>query len=83
VPRFRLRYFRNFVGVVLQMGASSSAQIFDLVGGQVVQSFSPGGDSSGSFLGITYSAVGSLYPQISTITRISGEYPWVPVGVLA
>src|SRR5260370_32264053 len=48
----------NHTGAVLQMGASSAVQIFDLVSGQIVQSFSPTGDNSGSFNGITYSAGG-------------------------
>ena len=58
----------NHTGAVLQMGASSSVQIFDLVSGQIVQSFSPTGDSSGSFTGITYSADGKklLFSQDSS-----------------
>ena len=55
-------------GAVLQMGASSSVQVFDLITDQILQSFSPTGDSSGSFLGITYSADGSklLFSQDSS-----------------
>ncbi len=50
------------------MGASSAVQIFDLVSGQVVQSFSPNNDSSGSFTGIVYSADGTklLFSQDSS-----------------
>src|ERR1700726_1897741 len=40
---------------VLQMGASSSVQVFGLVSGELLQGFSPTGDSSGSFTGIAYS----------------------------
>src|SRR5258708_18823498 len=58
----------NHTGAVLQMGASSSVQIFDLVSGQVVQSFSPTGDSSGSFTGITYSRVGRAACMETRIT---------------
>jgi YVTN family beta-propeller protein len=58
----------SHTGAVLQMGASSAVQIFDLVSGQVVQSFSPNNDSSGSFTGIVYSADGSklLFSQDSS-----------------
>src|SRR5260370_1237083 len=58
----------NHTGAVLQMGASSAVQIFDLVSGQIVQSFSPTGDNSGSFTGITYSADGKklLFSQDSS-----------------
>src|SRR5260370_14779013 len=58
----------NHTGAVLQMAASSSVQIFDLVSGQIVQSFSPTGDTSGSFTGITYSADGKklLFSQDSS-----------------
>jgi YVTN family beta-propeller protein len=58
----------SHTGAVLQMGASSAVQIFDLVSGQVVQSFSPNNDSSGSFTGIVYSADGTklLFSQDSS-----------------
>ncbi len=67
----------NHTGAVLQMGASSSVQIFDLVSGQVVQSFSPTGDSSGSFTGITYSADGKrlLFSQDSSHLAVATVDP--------
>src|SRR5258708_9086179 len=67
----------NHTGAVLQMGASSSVQIFDLVSGQVVQSFSPTGDSSGSFTGITYSADGQrlLFGQDSSHLAVATVDP--------
>jgi YVTN family beta-propeller protein len=62
---------------VLEMGASFSVQIFDLISGQVLQSFSPPGDSSGSFLGITYSADGTklLFSQDSSHVCIANVDP--------
>src|SRR5580700_861574 len=62
---------------VLQMGASSSVQIFDLVSGQLLQAFSPTGDSSGSFTGIAYSADGTklLFSQDSSNVTIANVDP--------
>ena len=67
----------NHTGAVLQMGASSSVQIFDLVSGQIVQSFSPTGDNSGSFTGITYSADGKklLFSQDSSHLAVATVDP--------
>jgi YVTN family beta-propeller protein len=64
-------------GAVLEMGASSSVQVFDLISGQVLQSFSPTGDSSGSFLGIAYSADGSklLFSQDSSHLTVATVDP--------
>jgi len=62
---------------VLQMGASSSVQIIDLISGQILQSFSPTGDSSGSFLGIAYSADGTklLFSQDSSHLTVANVDP--------
>ena len=67
----------SHTAAVLQMGASASVQIFDLVSGQVLQSFSPTGDSSGSFTGITYSADGSrlLFSQDSSHLTVATVDP--------
>ena len=64
-------------GAVLQMGASSSVQVFDLISGQILQSFSPAGDSSGSFLGIAYSSDGSklLFSQDSSNLTVASVDP--------
>jgi YVTN family beta-propeller protein len=64
-------------GTVLEMGASSSVQVFDLISGQVLQSFSPTGDSTGSFLGIAYSADGSklLFSQDSSHLTVATVDP--------
>ncbi|MBV9878704.1 MAG: bifunctional YncE family protein/alkaline phosphatase family protein [Verrucomicrobia bacterium] len=62
---------------VLEMGASSSVQIIDLISGQILQSFSPTGDSSGSFLGIAYSADGTklLFSQDSSHVTVANVDP--------
>jgi YVTN family beta-propeller protein len=62
---------------VLEMGASSSVQIIDLISGQILQSFSPTGDSSGSFLGIAYSADGTklLFSQDSSHLTVANVDP--------
>jgi YVTN family beta-propeller protein len=67
----------SHTAAVLQMGASASVQIFDLVSGQVVQSFSPTGDSSGSFTGITYSTDGTklLFSQDSSHLAVAAVNP--------
>jgi YVTN family beta-propeller protein len=67
----------SHTGAVLQMGASSSVQIFDLVSGQLLQGFSPTGDSSGSFTGIAYSADGTklLFSQDSSNVTIANVDP--------
>jgi YVTN family beta-propeller protein len=64
-------------GAVLQMGASSSVQVFDLISGQILQSFSPASDNSGSFLGIAYSADGSklLFSQDSSHLTVASVDP--------
>jgi YVTN family beta-propeller protein len=49
----------SHTAAVLQMGASAAVQIIDLVSAKVVQSFSPNGDTSGSFTGIAYSPDGT------------------------
>src|ERR1700747_376059 len=49
----------SHTAAVLQMGASSAVQIIDLASAKVVQSFSPNGDTSGSFTGIAYSPDGT------------------------
>jgi len=62
---------------VLEMGASSSVQIIDLITGSILQSFSPTGDTSGSFLGIAYSADGSklLFSQDSSHVTVASADP--------
>jgi YVTN family beta-propeller protein len=62
---------------VLEMGASFSIQIIDLISGQILQSFSPAGDTSGSFLGIAYSADGTklLFSQDSSHVTVANVDP--------
>ena len=62
---------------VLEMGASFSIQIIDLISGQILQSFSPTGDTSGSFLGIAYSADGTklLFSQDSSHVTVANVDP--------
>jgi YVTN family beta-propeller protein len=67
----------SHTGAVLQMGASASVQIFDLVSGQLLQSYSPNGDHSGSFTGIAYSADGKklLFSQDSSNLAVATVDP--------
>jgi YVTN family beta-propeller protein len=66
---------------VLEMGAAQAVQVFDLVTGQVVQSYSPANDKSGSFGGIAYSADGkylffsqdSSHLAIAKVDSASGQ----------
>ena len=44
---------------VLNMGSSQAVQVFDTATGQVQQNYSPFGDTSGAFTGITYTPDGS------------------------
>ncbi len=44
---------------VLTMTGPGAVEVFDLVSGQVVQTYSPFGNSEGSYKGLTYSADGS------------------------
>jgi YVTN family beta-propeller protein len=63
---------------VLTLGASQAAvEIFDTQTGKVLQNYSPFGDSSGSYGGITYSADGKylLFSQDSSFVAIANVSP--------
>jgi len=63
---------------VLTLGASQAAvEIFDTQTGKVLQNYSPFGDSSGSYGGITYSADGKylLFSQDSSYVAIANVSP--------
>jgi YVTN family beta-propeller protein len=62
---------------VLTMGASQAVQVFDTVSGVVLQSFSPSGDNSGSYGGISYSADGKylMFSQDSSNVAIASVAP--------
>jgi YVTN family beta-propeller protein len=62
---------------VLTLGASQAVEIFDTQTGKVLQNYSPFGDSSGSYGGITYSADGKylLFSQDSSFVAIANVSP--------
>jgi len=62
---------------VLTMGASAAVQVFDTLTGQVLQSYLPFQDSSGTYGGITYSADGKylLFSQDSSHVTIAKVGP--------
>jgi YVTN family beta-propeller protein len=63
---------------VLTLGASQAAvEVFDTQTGKVLQNYSPFGDSSGSYGGITYSADGKylLFSQDSSFVAIANVSP--------
>ncbi|HEV2441656.1 MAG TPA: bifunctional YncE family protein/alkaline phosphatase family protein [Steroidobacteraceae bacterium] len=62
---------------VLLMGASSAVDIVDVVSGAILQQYSPNGDSTGSFTGITYSPDGKslLFSQDDSYVAIANVDP--------
>ena len=62
---------------VLLMGASSAVDIVDVVSGAILQQYSPNGDSTGSFTGITYSPDGRslLFSQDNSFVAIAAVDP--------
>jgi YVTN family beta-propeller protein len=62
---------------VLTLGASQAVEIFDTQTGKVLQNYSPFGDSSGSYGGITYSTDGKhlLFSQDSSFVAIANVSP--------
>jgi YVTN family beta-propeller protein len=59
---------------VLTLGASQAVELFDTRTGAILQDYSPFGDSSGSYSGITYSADGKylMFSQDSSNVAIAG-----------
>ena len=62
---------------VLDMGAAQAVQIVDTATGQVQQNYTPFGDTSGSFTGITYSPDGTklLFSQDDSFVAIARVNP--------
>ncbi len=67
----------NNTAAVLLMGASSAVDVIDTQTGAILQSYSPFGDSSGSFTGITYSPDGKslLFSQDDSFLAIANVDP--------
>ena len=67
---------------VLTLGADEAVEVFDTRTGAVLQNYSPFGDSSGSYSGITYSADGQslMFSQDSSNVAIASV---APNGLLA
>jgi YVTN family beta-propeller protein len=67
----------SHTAAVLTLGASQAVQVFDTHTGTVLQSYSPAGDSSGSYSGITYSADGKylMFSQDSSNVAIASVAP--------
>jgi YVTN family beta-propeller protein len=63
----------SHTGAVLTMGASQAVEVFDTRTGQVLQTYLPFGDPSGSYGGIAYSADGStlMFSQDSSHVTLS------------
>jgi len=62
---------------VLTMGATAAVQVFDTLTGEILQSYLPFQDSSGTYGGITYSADGKylLFSQDSSYVTIASVGP--------
>jgi YVTN family beta-propeller protein len=62
---------------VLNMGAAQAVQVFNLANGKVLQNYSPFGDSTGSFTGISYSPDGTklLFSQDDSYVAIAKVNP--------
>jgi hypothetical protein len=68
----------SHTAAVLVLGASQAAvEVFNTQTGQVVQNYSPFGDSSGSYSGIAYSADGKylLFSQDSSFVAVANVLP--------
>jgi YVTN family beta-propeller protein len=62
---------------VLTLGASEAVEVFDTHSGQVLQNYSPFGDSSGSYSGIAYSKDGKylMFSQDSSNVALAAVAP--------
>jgi YVTN family beta-propeller protein len=62
---------------VLTLGASQAVQVFNTITGAVLQTYSPSGDSSGSYSGIAYSADGKylMFSQDSSHVAFAAVSP--------
>jgi YVTN family beta-propeller protein len=67
----------NHTAAVLTLGAGEAVEVFDAHTGQVLQNYSPFGDSSGSYSGITYSRDGKylMFSQDSSNVAIAAVAP--------
>jgi YVTN family beta-propeller protein len=67
----------SHTAAVLTLGATQAVEVFDTHTGLVLQNYSPFGDSSGSYSGITYSADGKylMFSQDSSNVAIAGVSP--------
>jgi YVTN family beta-propeller protein len=67
----------SHTAAVLTLGASHAVEVIDTLSGKVIQSFSPNGDSSGSYSGIAYSADG----RTLMFSQDSSNVSFAKVGV--
>jgi YVTN family beta-propeller protein len=67
----------SHTAAVLTLGASEAVEVFDTRTGQVLQNYSPFGDSSGSYSGITYSKDGKylMFSQDSSNVTLAAVGP--------
>ena len=72
----------SHTAAVLTLGASEAVEVFDTHTGQVLQNYSPFGDSSGSYSGIAYSKDGKylMFSQDSSNVALAAV---APSGLLA
>ena len=75
---------------VLTMGAAQAVEVINIATGKILQNYSPFGDSSGSFTGISYSADGTklLFSQddshlaiakVDAVSSLLSDYEQIPV----
>jgi len=67
----------SHTAAVLTLGASEAVEVFDTHSGQVLQNYSPFGDSSGSYSGIAYSKDGKylMFSQDSSNVALAAVAP--------
>jgi YVTN family beta-propeller protein len=67
----------SHTAAVLTLGASEAVEVFDTHSGQVLQDYSPFGDSSGSYSGIAYSKDGKylMFSQDSSNVALAAVAP--------